>query len=109
MLNLFIDIVQLALAALRTANEVHRVLDFERYLSSIVSCQNSAHAVSELTKFLDAIDSLVKSYKFPTEKDMKHINRKLKSCWGHNAHEDKKREKKSKHKSYRSSHETQNA
>ncbi|XP_021901994.1 cyclin-H1-1 isoform X1 [Carica papaya] len=100
---------QLALAALRTANEVHRVLDFERYLSSIVSCQNSAHAVSELTKFLDAIDSLVKSYKFPTEKDMKHINRKLKSCWGHNAHEDKKREKKSKHKSYRSSHETQNA
>lgn len=30
----------------------------------------------------------VKKYKFPTEKDMKHINRKLKSCWGHSSHDE---------------------
>lgn len=30
----------------------------------------------------------VRKYSFPTEKDMKHINRKLKSCWGHNSHDE---------------------
>ncbi|KAG8648278.1 cyclin-H1-1 isoform X2 [Manihot esculenta] len=99
---------QLALAALRIANEMHQVLDFERYLRNILSRQNSVHTISNLTESLDAIDSWVKKYKFPTEKDMKHINRKLKSCWGHSSHDDKKREKKSKHKSHKSSNEMQN-
>ncbi|KAF2307251.1 hypothetical protein GH714_025797 [Hevea brasiliensis] len=98
----------LALAALRIANEMHQVLDFERYLRNILSRQNSVHTISDLIESLDAIDSWVKKYKFPTEKDMKHINRKLKSCWGHGSHDDKKREKKSKHKSHKSSNEMQN-
>nr|QYW07136.1 cyclin H1-1 [Dimocarpus longan] len=99
---------QLALAALCAANKVHRVLDFESYLGSILYRQNSEHTDSELTESLNLIDSWVMRYKFPSEKDMKHINRKLKSCWGHSSHdESKKREKKSKHKS-RSSHGTQN-
>lgn len=100
---------QLALAALRISNEVHRVLDFERYLRSILSRQSSVHSVSELIESLNAIDSWVKKYKFPSEKDLKHINRKLKYCWGLSSHdESKKREKKSKHKSKKSSNETQN-
>ncbi|WCJ43128.1 cyclin H 1 [Euphorbia peplus] len=94
---------QLALAALRGANEMHQVVDFERYIGNILSRQNSMHTLSDLAESLDAIDSWAKKYKFPTEKDMKHINRKLKSCWGHSSHDDKKREKKSKHKSHKSS------
>ncbi|GAV88742.1 Cyclin_N domain-containing protein [Cephalotus follicularis] len=97
---------QLALAALRRSNEVHAVLDFQRYLGSIISRQNSAFTTAELFESLDAIDSLVMSYKFPSERDMKHINRKLKSCWGHD--DGKKREKKSRHKSQKSSNEIQN-
>ncbi|PON81674.1 Cyclin [Trema orientale] len=97
---------QLALAALRSSNGVHRVLDFERYLKRILSRQNSEHTTSELIESFNAIDSWVKRYKFPSEKDLKHINRKLKSCWGLSFYdESKKREKKSKHKSKRSSNE----
>ncbi|KAG5244818.1 cyclin [Salix suchowensis] len=97
---------QLALAALQSANEVHRVLDFESYLRRVLSRQNSAHMISEISESLLAIENLVRKYSFPTEKDMKHINRKLKSCWGHNSHDDnKKREKKSKHKSHKSTNE----
>ncbi|XP_041021994.1 cyclin-H1-1-like [Juglans microcarpa x Juglans regia] len=100
---------QLALAALRCSNGVHQVIDFERYLRNILSRQSSAHNVSELIESLNAIDSWVKRYKFPSEKDLKHINRKLKSCWGLGSNdESKKREKKSKHKSKKSSNETQN-
>ncbi|XP_059439115.1 cyclin-H1-1 [Corylus avellana] len=100
---------QLALASLRSSNEVHGVLDFERYLRSILSRQSSAHTISELIESLSAIDSWVRRYKFPSEKDLKHINRKLRSCWGLGSHdESKKREKKSKHKSKKSSNETQN-
>ncbi|XP_050222020.1 cyclin-H1-1 isoform X1 [Mercurialis annua] len=130
---------QLALAALRSANEMHRVIDFERYVNDILSRQNMVHTVSNFFESLDTIISWIKKYKFPTEKDMKHINRKLKSCWGHGSHEEyfsyaclflyncwqcdlfilssdptllfgnsKKREKKSKHRSHKSSKETQN-
>ncbi|XP_070676911.1 cyclin-H1-1-like isoform X1 [Malus domestica] len=88
--------------------QVCRVADFERYLSSILSRQSSAHTISELVKFLNAIDSWAKRYKFPSDKDLKHINRNLKSCWGLSTHdESKKRDKKSKHKSKRSSNEAQ--
>ncbi|KAE8678173.1 Cyclin-H1-1 [Hibiscus syriacus] len=98
---------QLALAALRSANEMHRVLDFEGYLRSLLARQNSEHSILQFIESLNAIDVWVTKYKFPTEKDMKHINRKLKSCWGHSSHDDKKREKK-RHKSHRSSNEAQN-
>ncbi|EOY11455.1 Cyclin-H1-1 isoform 1 [Theobroma cacao] len=79
---------QLALAALRSANEMHKVLDFERYLRSILTRQNSEHTISQLIESLNAIDTWVRKYKFPTEKDMKHINRKLKSCWGHSSQDE---------------------
>ncbi|CAN7125465.1 unnamed protein product, partial [Brassica rapa subsp. narinosa] len=99
---------QLALAALRIANGVLGVVDFDRYLENIVSQPNSEHTTSELLKLLDEIEYLVKNYKYPSEKDMKHINRKLKSCLGHSSSHDesKKREKRSKHKSHRNSSDT---
>ncbi|XP_010550979.1 PREDICTED: cyclin-H1-1-like [Tarenaya hassleriana] len=98
----------LALAALRMANGIVGAVDFDRYLENIVSQPKSGHAISELTNVLNAIESLAKSYKFPSEKDMKHINRKLKSCLGHSSHdESKKREKKSKHKLHKSSNNTE--
>ncbi|KAI9084756.1 hypothetical protein K1719_033162 [Acacia pycnantha] len=99
---------QLALSALRNSNALHKVLDFDGYLRSIISHQNSQHTVSELIGSLNANDSLVKKYKFPSEKELKHINRKLKSCWGlSSSDEGKKREKKSKHKSKKGSNEPQ--
>ncbi|XP_009111750.1 cyclin-H1-1 [Brassica rapa] len=101
---------QLALAALRIANGILGVVDFDRYLENIVSQPNSEHTASDLSKLLDGIESLVKNYKYPSEKDMKHINRKLKSCLGHSSSHDesKKREKRSKHKSHRSSNDAPN-
>ncbi|KAL5146070.1 Cyclin-H1-1 [Glycine soja] len=100
---------QLALAALRNSNALHRVIDFDSYLRGIFSRENSMHTMSELSESLDAIDSWVRKYKSPSEKELKHINRKLKSCWGHHSHDEgKKREKKSKHKSKKSSNEAQN-
>lgn len=30
----------------------------------------------------------VRKYKTPSEKELKHINRKLKSCWGHGSHDE---------------------
>ncbi|KAK9086503.1 hypothetical protein Syun_028897 [Stephania yunnanensis] len=95
---------QLALAALRRSNEVLRVLDFERYLNSIFSRQQTAHSISELIQSLNAIDNLVSKLKIPTAKDMRHIDRKLKSCLDPSSQDDKKREKKSKHKSKSSEH-----
>ncbi|XP_027934215.1 cyclin-H1-1 [Vigna unguiculata] len=100
---------QLALAALGNSNALHNVIDFDSYLGSIFYGQNSMHTMAELAESLHAIDSCVKNYKIPSDKELKHINRKLKSCWGHSSHDEgKKREKKSKHKSKRSSNEAQN-
>ncbi|KAF8394539.1 hypothetical protein HHK36_020750 [Tetracentron sinense] len=99
---------QLALAALRRSNELHTLLDFERYLRRIFSRQHSTHTSSELTESLNAIDSWVRKLKIPTAKDMRHIDRKLKCCWDPSSQDDnKKREKRSKHKSKRSSSEMQ--
>ncbi|KAK9146878.1 hypothetical protein Sjap_006781 [Stephania japonica] len=96
---------QLALAALRRSNEAHQGLDFERYLNSIFSRQQTAHSISELIQSLNAIDNLVSKLKIPTAKDMRHIDRKLKSCLDPSSQDDsKKREKKSKHKSKSSEH-----
>ncbi|KAI4349971.1 hypothetical protein L6164_010506 [Bauhinia variegata] len=98
---------QMALAALRNSNALHKVIDFQSYLNSIFSRQNSTHTISELIESMNEIDSWVREYKFPSEKELKHINRKLKSCWGLSSHDEgKKREKKSKHKSKRSSNES---
>ncbi|RID59634.1 hypothetical protein BRARA_F02854 [Brassica rapa] len=85
--------------------EVCSAFEFPHKIQNIVSQPNSEHTTSELTRLLDDIESLVKKYKYPSEKDMKHINRKLKSCLGHSSSHDesKKREKRSKHKSHRSS------
>ncbi|KAF9600948.1 hypothetical protein IFM89_014075 [Coptis chinensis] len=71
---------QLALAALRRSNEVHRVLDFERYLGSIISRQQSMHTSSELIESLDLINSLLMRFSIPSSDDMKPIDRKLKYC-----------------------------
>ncbi|KVI11813.1 Cyclin C/H/T/L [Cynara cardunculus var. scolymus] len=87
---------QLALAALRRSNEEHQVVDFERYLDSILSRQHPAHPVSELTVFLNAIDQLVNKLVTPTAADMKHIDRKLKYCRDPGSHE---KYKKRKHRS----------
>ncbi|KAL4178949.1 hypothetical protein AMTRI_Chr13g84760 [Amborella trichopoda] len=93
---------QLALAALRRSNEVHKVLDFKRYLESLCSQQNGAHTSHELTKCLSAIDSVVSTLKIPEAKDMRHVDRKLKFCRNPSLQDEtKKREKKSKHKSKR--------
>ncbi|WOK93048.1 hypothetical protein Cni_G01741 [Canna indica] len=98
---------QLALAALRRSNELHGVLDFEGYLNIILSQQRSVHSASELFEFLNSIYSLVHKLKIPTAKDMRHIDRKLKSCWDPSPDENKKREKRSKHKSKRTASEMQ--
>ncbi|XP_019262491.1 PREDICTED: cyclin-H1-1 isoform X2 [Nicotiana attenuata] len=96
---------QLALAALRRANVVHDILDFERYLRSILSRQQSTQTISELTVSLNTIDSLIcKLEAPPTSKDVKHIDRKLKSCLDPGSHD---KSKKRKHRSKESSTEVQ--
>ncbi|KAI3841763.1 hypothetical protein MKX03_035632 [Papaver bracteatum] len=95
---------QLALAALRKANDVHTVVDFPRYLEHVYSRQHSNYIISELIECLNAIDYSVMKLKIPTAKDMRHTDRKLKSCLDPSSQEDsKKREKKSKHKSRKTS------
>ncbi|RDX74312.1 Cyclin-H1-1, partial [Mucuna pruriens] len=91
---------ELALAALRNSNAFHKVINFYSYLKSIFSRQNSMHTMSELSKSANTIDSWVKKYESPSQKVLNHTNRKLMSCCGLDYHDkDKKREKKSKHKS----------
>uniref|UniRef100_A0A1D1YBE9 Cyclin-H1-1 n=1 Tax=Anthurium amnicola TaxID=1678845 RepID=A0A1D1YBE9_9ARAE len=98
---------QLALAALYRSNEVHRVIDFERYLDSMVSRQRSLHSALELIESINGINSLLSKLKVPTTHDMKHIDRKLKSCLDPSSQDEKKREKRSKHKSKKASSEMQ--
>ncbi|KAJ0558089.1 putative cyclin [Helianthus annuus] len=87
---------QLALAALRRANEEYPVVNFERYLNNILSRQHPARPVPELTKYLDAVDQMVNNLVTPTAADMKHIDRKLKYCRDPGSHE---KSKKRKHRS----------
>ncbi|XP_009620423.1 cyclin-H1-1 isoform X7 [Nicotiana tabacum] len=99
------ETLKLALAALRRANVVHDILDFERYLRSILSRQQSTQAISELSVSLNTIDSLIcKLEAPPTSKDVKHIDRKLKSCLDPGSHD---KSKKRKHRSKESSTEVQ--
>ncbi|KAJ1697111.1 hypothetical protein LUZ63_005623 [Rhynchospora breviuscula] len=88
---------QLALASLRRSNEVHHVIDFERYLDTVLSRQNSPYSASELLDLLRSIDYLVDKLKVPTIDDMKPIDRKLRMCLDPSSQdESKRREKKSK-------------
>ncbi|XP_011076677.1 cyclin-H1-1 [Sesamum indicum] len=95
---------QLALAALRRACEVHKLIDFERYLQNMFSRQHPAHATSELNLALNVIDMLINKLETPTSKDVKHIDRKLKSCLDPSSHD---KSKKRKHRSKESSTEMQ--
>ncbi|ONK55140.1 uncharacterized protein A4U43_UnF7150 [Asparagus officinalis] len=98
---------QLALAALHRSNEVLGALNFERYLESMLSRQG-VHTTTELAQTMSSIELLLAKLKIPTAKDMRHIDRKLKSCWDPSSKdESKKREKKSKHKSKRTAAEMQ--
>ncbi|KAI8557115.1 hypothetical protein RHMOL_Rhmol05G0309900 [Rhododendron molle] len=93
---------QLALAALYRANEVHGLLDFERYVGSLLSRQHDTHSISELTVSLNAILSLVSKLVTLTATDMKHVDRKLKLCRDPSSHD---KSKKRKHRSKESSSE----
>ncbi|XP_056699921.1 cyclin-H1-1 isoform X4 [Spinacia oleracea] len=98
---------QLALAVLRRANSELLVLDFERYLQSILSRQQSEHTISELDQGLNAIEFLIKRIKMSDNEEMKRVAKKLKSCQDSGSRDDKKRDKKSKHKSKRNPQEIQ--
>ncbi|GFQ06189.1 cyclin-h1-1 [Phtheirospermum japonicum] len=91
---------QLALTALRRAAAFHKVIDFERYLNSMLSRQHPAHNFSDLNLCLNAIDTLINKLETPTSKDVKHIDRKLKSCLDPSSHD---KSKKRKHRSKESS------
>ncbi|GAA0172139.1 kinase activator [Lithospermum erythrorhizon] len=113
---------QLALAALRRANEECMVFDFERselfqlynppdcayyfivyhilqnicrYLERVLSRQHSIHTSSELSSSLHAIDLLITKLDTQSTKDLKHIDRKLRSCQDPSSHD---KSKKKKHK-----------
>ncbi|KAL1555419.1 cyclin-H1-1 isoform X1 [Salvia divinorum] len=93
---------QLALAALRRSWELHKAIDFERYLKNVHSRQHPAHGISELYLNMNAIDVLINKLETPTSKDVKHIDRKLKSCLDPASHE---KSKKRKHRSKEGSSE----
>ncbi|KAK3149412.1 hypothetical protein QOZ80_3AG0217100 [Eleusine coracana subsp. coracana] len=100
---------QLALAALHKSNDVHKVLNnFDRYLERAIEKGGSACPVGQFIKSLNAINRLVDQLKIPTVKDMRHIDRKLKYCLDPSSHDEhKKKEKKSKHKSKRTTNDAQ--
>ncbi|CAH9105402.1 unnamed protein product [Cuscuta epithymum] len=87
---------QLALAALRRANAIHGALDFERYLESVLSHQQATNAILDISGPLNAIDFMINKLEFPSAKDVKHIDRKLKSCLDPGLHD---KSKKRKHRS----------
>ncbi|KAJ3683391.1 hypothetical protein LUZ60_013618 [Juncus effusus] len=85
---------QLALAALRRSNEINKIIDFERYLDTIISRKNSVYSIAEISDLLSSIDYMVDQLEIPTTKDMKPIDKKLKICLAHD--DSKKKERKSK-------------
>ncbi|XP_031092993.1 cyclin-H1-1 [Ipomoea triloba] len=93
---------QLALTALRRANKNHGILDFERYLERILARQQPTHSISDLSGLLNPIESLINKLESPSAKDVKHIDRKLKSCLDPGLHD---KSKKRKHRSKDSSNE----
>lgn len=87
---------QMALAALRRSNVLHAFFSFEGYLGNLLSRQSLSHNLSEMINKLNAIDSLVSKIQNLTDADMKHINRKLRSCQERSSHD---KSKKRKHRS----------
>ncbi|CAL4927210.1 unnamed protein product [Urochloa decumbens] len=99
---------QLALAALHKCNDILKVFDFERYLETIFSRQHSNCTIEQFVQSINAINYLVDQLKMPSVKDMRHLDRKLRHCWDPSSHDEhKKKEKKSKHKSKRTSTDAQ--
>ena len=99
---------QLALAALHKSNDMHKILNFERYLESVFSRQHSDCPIEQFVGSINMINYLVEQLKIPTPKDMRHIDRKLKHCLDPSSQDEhKKKEKKSKHKSKRAANEAQ--
>ncbi|XP_078431921.1 cyclin H;1 isoform X2 [Wolffia australiana] len=96
----------LALASLHKSNQLHRVVDFERYLEDLASRRSLPHGAQELIEPIEAISALVNTLHVPTTHDMKYIDRKLKSCLDPGSLDEKKREKRSKHKSRKLAVET---
>ncbi|VFQ63066.1 unnamed protein product [Cuscuta campestris] len=96
---------QLALAALRRANGIPGVLDFDRYLERILAHQQASNAILDLSGPLNAIDSMINKLVFPSPKDVKHIDRKLKACLDPGLHD---KSKKRKHRSNESSNDVPN-
>ncbi|CAL4935811.1 unnamed protein product [Urochloa decumbens] len=99
---------QLALAALHKCNDILKVFDFERYLETIFSRQHSNCTIEQFVQSINAINYLVDQLKMPSVKDMRHLDRKLRHCWDPSSRDEhKKKEKKSKHKSKRTSTDAQ--
>ncbi|KAH8961129.1 hypothetical protein BDL97_05G034500 [Sphagnum fallax] len=100
---------QLALAALRTANQEEPKVDFNRYLQNMPERQKQRHSHAELIHVLDSIDLLVKDAKQPVESDVRRIDRKLKYCRNPGLQDEGKgkRERKEKQRHKRGSHDVQ--
>ncbi|KAG0574966.1 hypothetical protein KC19_VG306500 [Ceratodon purpureus] len=71
---------QLALAALRIANQEEPKVDLDGYLQDLPEHKRLQHSCVELMAKLDAIQLLVKESKQPLEAEVRHIDRKLKYC-----------------------------
>ncbi|CAK9875994.1 unnamed protein product [Sphagnum jensenii] len=100
---------QVALAALRTANQEEPKVDFNRYLQNMPERQKQRHSHAELIHVLDSIDLLVKDAKQPVESDVRRIDRKLKYCRNPGLQDEGKgkRERKEKQRHKRGSHDVQ--
>ncbi|KAI5075524.1 hypothetical protein GOP47_0009600 [Adiantum capillus-veneris] len=99
---------QLALAALQDANLEEKAVDFDRYLRSIADRQHEKLSYLELLECLNSVLEKVKSVRPVNEDDVKRIDRKLKYCRNPSLQdENKKRERKSKHKTKRSSQDAE--
>lgn len=100
---------QLALAALQNANLEEQTVDFDRYLRSIADRQRKKISYSELLECLNNILEKVQDARPVNEDDVKRIDRKLKYCRNPSLQdENKKRERKSKHKTKRPSQDVVN-
>lgn len=71
---------QLALAALRIANQEEPRVDFDGYLQALPEHKRLQQSYAELIAKLDEIQSLVKGTKQPLEAEVRHIDVKLKYC-----------------------------
>ncbi|BBM99083.1 cyclin H [Marchantia polymorpha subsp. ruderalis] len=94
---------QLAMAALRRANEVDKKVDLKRYMEGIVHRLETKHSLLELETAMEAIDKAVgNSIHVVEADDVKCIDKKLKRCRNPGLQDElKKRERKGKQKQKR--------